>query len=60
MANFLNEVEFILHENATFVSAADLKSPMAGNVAAVLTQSEAEILSTEKNGEIIEIANAFK
>ena len=60
VANYLNETEFILHKDAQFVFAAKFTSPMAGNVAAVLTQSEAEVLMAEKEGEIISIENAFE
>lgn len=60
VTNFLNENEFIQHKNAQFVHSTNLKSPMAGNVAAVLTHAEAEVLIAEKKGELIKIEDAFK
>lgn len=59
VGNFLNGGEYIEHSKAIFVKANAFKSPMAGNIAAVKSQSEAEKLAKEKDGVIVEISNAF-
>ncbi len=60
VSNYLDDGAFLVSEKAFFIESSEFKSPMAGNVAAVATQSEAEILASEKKGKIISIENAFK
>ena len=57
IANYLNGPEFIPLSKAILVEAPALKSPMAGNVAAVNTREEAEKLVREKEGEIVALAD---
>ncbi|MFY0672273.1 MAG: nitrous oxide reductase accessory protein NosL [Bacteroidia bacterium] len=60
VSNYLDDGAFLNFEQAFFIESSEFKSPMAGNIAAVATQSEAEVLASEKNGAIINIENAFE
>jgi copper chaperone NosL len=60
VSNYLDDGAFLAFEQAFFIESSEFKSPMAGNIAAVATQSEAEVLASEKNGKVISIVNAFK
>ncbi|MCB0737514.1 MAG: nitrous oxide reductase accessory protein NosL [Bacteroidetes bacterium] len=59
VANYLANGEFLKHNEAFFIKASDLKSPMAGNVAAFRTEDEATKIAYEKGGERIELKDAF-
>jgi len=53
IANYLNGSQFLKTSEAFYVKAAALKSPMAGNVAALAFEADAESLAKEKDGQLI-------
>lgn len=55
IANYFNGPEFLELSKAVLVEAPSLKSPMAGNVAAIKTKQEAEKLAEEKEGQIVDL-----
>lgn len=59
VVNYYHPETFLKTDAAYFVKAVSLKSPMAGNVAAVATMEEAQKLAQEHNGEIIALSDAF-
>jgi copper chaperone NosL len=60
VANYLNGEEFLEHGQSFFVMAADFNSPMAGNVAAFKTETDAKELAEQKGGQPIMLQDAFR
>ena len=60
VANYYNGNEFIAHRDAQFVYSEELKTPMAGHVAAVKTAEEKNTFIEENGGKLVEINDVFR